>query len=75
MKCRPEKVKEAIEYFKIAYEIFPDIVSLNQIAIAHEMIGETKHANDYFNRMKSQAESENNEVYLAAAEAGVQRCK
>ena len=33
MMCRPEKVLEAIEYFKIAYEVWPDIVVLNQIAL------------------------------------------
>jgi tetratricopeptide (TPR) repeat protein len=73
--CKPDKVKEAIEYFKKAYEIFPDIVALNQIALAYEFIGEKSVALDYFRRMKAQAEVDNNAAYSQAAELGISRCK
>ena len=75
MKCRPEKVKEAIELFDIAYEILPDIVALNQIALGYETIGKKKKATNYFKRMKHQAERENNDAYIQAAEVGMARCK
>ena len=65
MMCRHEKIREAIEYFKIAYEIWPDIVAINQIALSYEMIGEGEMAREYFQKMKTQAEQEDNEVYLA----------
>jgi hypothetical protein len=71
MMCKPEKLKESIEYFKIASEVFPDIVALNQIALGFEMLGETEKARDYFTQMKTQAESENSEAYLVAAEQGI----
>lgn len=73
-KCKPAKVREAIEYFKIAYEVFPDIVALNQIALAHGMIGEEEQALDYFGRMKQQAQLENNDAYIHASDAGLERC-
>ncbi len=73
MMCKPEKVKESIEYFKIAYEIFPDIVALNQIALGYEMLGENEKAKEYYTRMKSQAERESNEAYTRAAEQGIVR--
>ncbi|MFC1580263.1 hypothetical protein ACFL4N_05060 [Thermodesulfobacteriota bacterium] len=74
MMCKPEKVLESIEYFKIAYEVFPDIVALNQVAMGYEMVGDRKMAKKYFSLMKIQAEKENNEAYLSAAEQGIGRC-
>jgi len=71
---KPDKVKEGIEYFKIAYEVFPDIVALNQIALGHEMLGDKKVAADYFQRIKAQAETEGNDAYVQAAELGLRRC-
>jgi tetratricopeptide (TPR) repeat protein len=73
--CRPDKVEEAIEYFKIAYEVFPDIVALNQIAIAYETLGKYPLAIDFFARMKEQANLEGNDVYVQAADAGLGRCE
>lgn len=73
MMCRPDKLNEAIEYFKIAYEIHPDIVALNQIALAYEMLGINSSAKEYFIKMKKQAENENNQAYIMAAEAGLKR--
>jgi tetratricopeptide (TPR) repeat protein len=73
--CRPDKVRESIEYFKKAYEIFPDIVALNQIALAYEMIGEFEAAREYFVLMKEQAEREANAAYLKAAELGFERTR
>lgn len=52
LMCRPDKVRESIEHFKKAYEIFPDIVALNQIALAYEMIGEFDAARQHFSLMK-----------------------
>lgn len=72
--CRPEKILEAIEYFKIAYEIYPDIVALNQIALGYDMIGEKTKAKEYFSLMKEQAKKENNVVYEQTAELGINRC-
>ncbi len=72
--CRPEKVKEAIEYCKIAYEIHPDIVALNQIALGYEVIGDPESAVVYFRDMERQAEHEDNIAYLGAARAGITRC-
>ncbi len=72
--CKPEKVNEAIELFAIAYEVFPDIVALNQIAIAHEIIGDKQKAGEYFGKMKEQAEREEDSVYSQAASAGLSRC-
>ena len=73
LMCRPDKVREGIEYFKIAYEIWPDIVSLNQIALGYEMIGAAADATRYFERMLTQAESEHNTAYLDAAQRGLER--
>jgi tetratricopeptide (TPR) repeat protein len=73
MLCRPEKVREAIEYFKIAYEVWPDIVALNQIALGYEMIGDASEARDYFGRMLAQAEAEQNDAYVNAARLGLAR--
>ena len=56
--CRPDKVREAIEHFKRAYDVCPGIVALNQIALAHEMIGEVRAARGYYFLMKEQAEAE-----------------
>ena len=71
--CRPEKGREAIAHFKKAYDTFPDIVVLNQIALGHEMLGEVAAARDYFTRMREQATTERIDVYLQAAELGLQR--
>ena len=72
--CKPDKINEAIEYYKIAYEIYPDIVALNQIALGYDIIGEKLKAKEHFILMKKQAEKENNEAYLQAAELGINRC-
>jgi hypothetical protein len=40
LMCRPDGVRESIELFRKSYAVFPDIVVLNQIALAHEMLGE-----------------------------------
>jgi hypothetical protein len=72
---KPDKVKETIEYFKIAYEVFPDIVALNQIALVYEMVGEDQLAVEYYRRMKDQARLENNDVYIQTAELGLGRCE
>lgn len=74
LKCKPENVKEAIAYFEIAYEVFPDIVALNQIALAYETLGENQLAVEYFGQMKEQAQRENNDAYIQAAESGLERC-
>lgn len=74
MMCKPDKVEEAIELFTIAYEIFPDIVALNQVALAFEILGNKQKAADYFARMKEQAEQESNDVYAQVAKAGLARC-
>ncbi len=72
--CKPDKVLESIEYFKIAYDIHPDIVALNQIALGYELIGDKAMAKEYFIRMKIQAENEKNDAYVQAAEHGLGRC-
>ena len=46
LMCRPAKVREAIELF----DEFPDIVALNQIALAYEMLGEFEAARMNFTR-------------------------
>jgi tetratricopeptide (TPR) repeat protein len=74
MMCKPDKAKEAIELFTIAYEVLPDIAALNQVAIAYELLGDTQEASEYFGRMKTQAERENDEVYGQVAQAGLARC-
>ena len=73
--CRPEKVHESIAHFKRAYEIYPDIVALNQIALNYEMIGEIDAARDYFTRMRQQALEENNSIYVRAADLGLNRLR
>lgn len=73
LMCKPARVKEAIEYFKIAYEVFPDIVALNQIALAYESVGEEKLAVEYYERMKDQAELEKDDAYIQAAALGLGR--
>ena len=73
MMCKPEKVNEAIQLFEIAYEIFPDIVALNQVALAYEILGDKPKAAGYFMRMKEQAKQQENGAYVQAAEAGLAR--
>jgi hypothetical protein len=73
LMCRPAKVRESLDWFRRAYEIFPDIVALNQIALGHEMLGEAAEARTYFTRMKEQAEREGNQAYRQAAEHGLRR--
>lgn len=73
LMCRPAGVREAIELFAKAYQEFPDIVALNQIALAYEMLGEFEPARTYFIKMRTQAESENNAAYRQAAELGLSR--
>ena len=75
MMCRPAKVREAIEHYKKSYEIFPDIVVLNQIALSYEMLGELETAREYLTRMKEQAERENNSAYLQGAEVSLERAR
>jgi hypothetical protein len=75
MMCRPEKVREAIAHFKKAFDVYPDIVALNQIALSHEMLGEVTAARDYFTRMRQQAIEESNSSYVQAAELGLQRLR
>lgn len=71
--CRPQGVRESIDLFKKAYAIFPDIVVLNQIALAYEMLGERKEAKEHFLLMKQQAERETNSAYVKAADIGLAR--
>src|SRR5262245_17037839 len=73
MMCKPDKVREAIGYFKAAYDVFPDIVALNQIALSYEMLGEFEEARPYFQKMKEQALRQNMPAYVGAAEAGLGR--
>ena len=75
MMCKPDKVLESIEYFKISYEVYPNIVALNQIALGYDLIGEKSKAKDFFLQMKEQAENENNEAYIQSAVQGIQRCE
>ena len=67
--CRPERVRESIEHYKTAYSIFPDIVALYQIALAHEMLGEAREARERSLELKSQAAREGNASYGKAADA------
>ena len=69
MMCRPEAVRESIEHYKKAYSIFPDIVALYQIALAHEMLGNAREAREHSLAVKSQAEKEGNAAYRQAADA------
>lgn len=71
--CRPEKVRESIALFTKAYETYPDIVALNQIALAHEMLGELEAARGHFTRMREQALAEGLLAYVQAAELGLAR--
>jgi hypothetical protein len=71
--CRPEKVRDSIALFTKAYEIYPDIVALNQIALAHEMLGELEAARQHFTRMREQAFAEGLLAYVQAAELGLAR--
>ena len=73
--CKPDKVLEAIEYYKIACEIYPGIVALNQIAVKYLLLGEKSKAKEYFTKLKEQAEKENNEIYLQGALEGIRRCE
>jgi hypothetical protein len=73
LMCRPDKVRESIELFKKAYAIFPDIVALNQIAIAYEMIGELASAREYALLMQAQAMLEGNKPYMQGAEMQLAR--
>jgi hypothetical protein len=73
LMCRPDGVRESIELYKKAYAIFPDIVLLNQIAIACEMIGELESAREFVLLMKAQAEREGNKVYAQAADMQLAR--
>jgi hypothetical protein len=73
LMCRPEKVRESIELFGKAYQIWPDIVALNQIALAHEMLGERDAARQAFTRMRAQALAESNAAYVQAADQGLAR--
>jgi tetratricopeptide (TPR) repeat protein len=75
LMCRPAKVREAIDLFAKAYAEFPDIVALNQIALAHEMLGEFDAARPYFTRMREQAIAEGNAAYIQAAELGLARMR
>ena len=71
--CRPEKVRESIDWFQRAYAILPDIVVLNQIALGYEMIGEVEEARAWFVRVREQAEREGNEPYRQSAEMSLKR--
>lgn len=73
LMCRPDGVRESIELFKKSYAIFPDIVVLNQIAIAYEMIGELASAREYALLMQAQAMTEGNKAYLQGAEMQLAR--
>ena len=73
--CKPDKLLESIEYYKIAYEVYPDIVALNQIALGYNLIGKQSKAKEYFSQMKEQAKKENNKAYIQAANQGIQRCE
>jgi tetratricopeptide (TPR) repeat protein len=75
LMCRPAKVRESIELFGKAYEEFPDIVALNQIALAYEMLGEFEPARAHFTRMREQAVAEGNTAYVHAAELGLARAR
>ena len=74
--CRPDQVREAIEKFKQAYAVFPDVVALYQVALHYEMIGEAAAAKEHFLRVKAQVERDANPVYsayLKAVELGLAR--
>ena len=71
--CRPDSVRESIAHYHKAYAIFPDIVTLYQIALAHEMLGEAREAREQLLAVKAQAEKEGNTAYRQAAEAALAR--
>ena len=71
--CRPEGVRESIEHYRKAYALFPDIVILNQIALAFEMIGELDEARRHFEQLAEQARRETNPAYLQGAELALKR--
>ena len=71
--CRPEKVRESIEWYRKSYAVVPDIVVLNQIGIAHEMLGDIEEARAAYVLMKEQAEREGNEAYRRGAEMSLAR--
>jgi tetratricopeptide (TPR) repeat protein len=73
LMCRPDAVRESIQHYKKAYSIFPDIVALYQMALAHEMLGETEPAREAFRLVKAQAEKEGNAAYAQAAQIGLAR--
>jgi hypothetical protein len=73
--CRPAKVRESIELFARAYGEFPDIVALNQIALAYEMLGEFEPARSYFTKMREQAVGEKDDAHANAAELGLSRLR
>jgi hypothetical protein len=73
LMCRPAKVRDSIDLFTKAYQEFPDIVALNQIALAHDMPGELEAARSYFTKMRQQALAEENPAYVRAAELGLAR--
>jgi hypothetical protein len=73
MFCRPAKVRESLEYFRMAYQIVPDIAILNQLALGHEMLGELDEARTHFTRMREQAGREGNEAYRMSADMGLRR--
>jgi hypothetical protein len=75
LMCRPAKVRESIDLFVKAYQEFPDIVALNQIALAHEMLGEFEAARSHFTKMREQALVEANPAYVQAAELGLARLR
>lgn len=71
--CRPDTVRESIERYRQAYAIFPDIVALYQIALAHEMLGEADPAREHSLAVKAQADKEGNAAYARAAAAILER--
>lgn len=73
--CRPEKVRESIAHFERAYQTFPDIVALNQIALGYELLGDFEVARHHFTRMRERALAESIAAYAQAAERGLERMK
>jgi hypothetical protein len=71
--CRPDALRESIEHYRKAYSIFPDIVALYQVALAHEMLGEAQAAREHLLLVKAQAEKEGNAAYRQAADAALAR--
>jgi tetratricopeptide (TPR) repeat protein len=71
--CRPDALRESIEHYRKAYSIFPDIVALYQIALAHEMLGEAPLAREHFRLVAAQAANEGNAAYAQAARIGLGR--